>query len=203
VTIETQQPSSTPEPPFEVVTDTAVTECLEIESDEEKELPNCEIPVDCELITPLSLSPDLVQRFIRQTYACELVAWNQNQAAFKPTKGFIPLPDLLKQGPLPDPKSAFKNILRSLHSVRQKFGSIRRFHPSNLHLNPASSECRILLSDTLFSESPSELPADLNFEQIKYLAPEETFGRTSDSVASWVLGCLLFEACFGRHPFAN
>ena len=93
------------------------------------------------------------------------------------------------------------NLLEALKDLRARDISIYNLDLNHLIIDRASNESQIILGESLFSRTINEPDS---FENLRYMSPEELQGKGRQLVSPfWVLGILLYELCFGRHPFAN
>lgn len=62
-------------------------------------------------------------------------------------------------------------------------------------------EPRFILSESVFDRTPGQM---ITKEDLRFISPEEIKGQGKQlSTPFWVLGIMLYELHFGRHPFAN
>ena len=96
----------------------------------------------------------------------------------------------------------FKAILNALLDLRLRVPPIYNINPSDILVDKATNDVKIIVNDKMFSKDSNIL--FLEKSDLLYKSPEELLGRgKSLTTPFWILGCLLYEARFGINPFVT
>ena len=96
----------------------------------------------------------------------------------------------------------FKAVLNALLDLRLRIPPIYNFKPSNVLVDKATHDVKIIVSDDLFSKESNIM--FLEKTDLLYKSPEELHGQgKSLTTPFWVLGCQIYEARFGVNPFVT
>lgn len=123
-------------------------------------------------------------------------------------EGYETLEQRFLKGKIDGVKGLFRAILRAMKSIRAKVAPIYFMHPKYVLYHEESQTCKIMFSQKIFDKSALKVPQDYNFEQIKYISPEEMQNNQegterSEITALWQIGLMMYQAQFGKHPFAT
>jgi len=101
-----------------------------------------------------------------------------------------------------DGKLVFKAVLSALLDLRRIVPPIYNFKPSNVLVDSATKEVKIIVNEDMFVKESKIMFLEKN--DLLYVSPEELHGRgKSLTTPFWVLGCQIYEARFGINPFVT
>ena len=95
----------------------------------------------------------------------------------------------------PDAVPIFRSLLEALLDLRRRLPPIYNIGSKNFMVDPACGDAKIVLTDDMFRR-------DLDSGDASCKSPEELLDEgKSLTTPFWVIGCYLYEAQYGMHPF--
>ena len=92
--------------------------------------------------------------------------------------------------------------MTALLDVRLRVPPIYNLDPNFIIVDTKTGTVKIIMSNTLFERARNI--NNLLKDDLRYITPEELWGHgRSITSPCWVLGCMLYEAQYGRNPFAT
>ena len=99
-----------------------------------------------------------------------------------------------------DGKQVFRAVLTALLDLRLRLPPIYNLKTSDILVDKATFDVKIIVSDALFSKDSNIM--FLEKTDLMYKSPEELLGHgKSLTTPFWVLGCQIYEARYGINPF--